>query len=251
MSNVWRWMLIPFWTIGAAAQVPNTAAPDLAVGKKIFESQCALCHGESGTGGRGPALTRPKLNKAPDDEALRSVISEGIAPEMPGAWQLHPHEVVSVAAYVRSLGSVPAEHLPGDAAHGERVYAGKGCSTCHIVSGSGEGFGPELTDIGARRSGAHIRQTLLHPEATLPEGFEYVAAVTKRGETVRGIRVNEDSFSIQLKDARGRFHSFRKSDLTELRRLPHETPMPSFESARSAAELDDLVAYVAGLRGKP
>jgi cytochrome c oxidase cbb3-type subunit 3 len=250
MSNVWRWTLIPALTIGAAAQVPE-AAPDLAVGKKIFESQCALCHGESATGGRGPALTRPKLNKAPDEETLRSVISEGIAPEMPGAWQLHPHEVVSVAAYVRSLGSVPAEHLPGDAAHGERVYASKGCAGCHIVSGSGVGFGPELTDIGARRNAAFIRQTLLHPEATLPDGFEYVAAVTKRGGTVRGIRVNEDSFSIQLKDALGRFHSFRKSELSELRRLQHETPMPSFESALSSVELDDLVAYLAGLRGKP
>jgi hypothetical protein len=37
----------------------------------------------------------------------------------------------------------------------------------------------------------------------------YVTAATSRGETVRGIRVNEDSFTIQVKDARERFHSFR------------------------------------------
>jgi len=37
---------------------------------------------------------------------------------MPGAWQLDDHEVASVAAYVRSLGAVPPEHLPGDAARG-------------------------------------------------------------------------------------------------------------------------------------
>jgi len=235
----------------ARAQVAAKSLPDLAVGKKIFDSQCALCHGESGAGGRGPGLNRPKLKRAPDDDALRALISEGIVPEMPGAWQLHPREVAAVAVYVRSLGAVPPERLPGDATRGASVYERKGCPSCHIAAGMGEGFGPELTDIGARRSGAYIRQTILHPEASLPEGFLYVAAVTARGETVRGIRVNEDSFTIQLKDASGRFHSFRKSELAELRRLSKETPMPSFERSLSAAELDDLVAYLAGLKGQP
>jgi putative heme-binding domain-containing protein len=119
-----------------------------------------------------------------------------------------------------------------------------------MVAGRGEGFGPELSDIGARRNGAHLRQAILRPAALLPEGFLYVAAVTQSGSTVRGIRVNEDSFNIQIKDALGQFHSFAKSELKELKRLPNETPMPSYESSLSAAELDDLVAYLASLRGK-
>src|SRR5437016_5336847 len=91
--------------------VPLCAQTDLSSGRKIFEAQCALCHGQTGTGGRGPSLNRPKLNHAPDDEALKKVISEGIDPEMPGAWQLHPREVDRVAAYVRSLGTVPPEQV--------------------------------------------------------------------------------------------------------------------------------------------
>jgi putative heme-binding domain-containing protein len=232
------------------AQAPGEAPPDPAAGKKIFESQCALCHGQNGTGGRGPSLHRPKLEKAPDDAALRQVISEGIPPEMPGAWQLHPREVANVAAYVRSLGAVPAEALPGDAVRGERVYQGSGCPGCHIVAGRGEGFGPELTAIGARRSGAYLRETLLHPAGSLPEGFLWVEAVTQAGDTVRGIRVNEDSFTIPIKDAGGRFHSFRKSGLKRLRKLKDQTPMPSFAGTLGGAELDDVVAYLAGLRGK-
>ena len=39
-----------------------------------------------------------------------------------------------------------------------------------------------------------------------------VSVTTRDGKTVRGIRVNEDTFTIQLRDAVGRFHSFRKSD---------------------------------------
>jgi cytochrome c oxidase cbb3-type subunit III len=245
---MFRFVLILALASGAFAQAGEQAA-DPAAGKKIFESQCALCHGQSGGGGRGPGLNRPKLGKAPDDEALRKVISEGIQPEMPGAWQLHPREVASVAAYVRSLGAVPPEILPGDPVRGERVYQSKGCAGCHMVAGKGEGFGPELTAIGTRRNGAYLRQTLLKPAASLPEGFLYVTAETRAGETVRGIRVNEDSFTIQVQDARGRFHSFRKSELKDVRRLKNETPMPSFEGVLSASELDDLVAYLAGLRG--
>jgi putative heme-binding domain-containing protein len=238
-----KWLLTALLAMSAFAQ-------DIAQGKKIFESQCALCHGQTGTGGRGPSLHRPKLTHAPDDEALAKVISDGIEPEMPGAWQLHPREVASVGAYVKSLGAIPPEVLPGDPGRGERIYQNKGCTGCHMIAGKGEGFGPELTDIGSRRNGAHLRETILHPAAELPEGFLYVAIVTQSGSTIRGIRVNEDSFNIQIKDARGQFHSLAKSELRELRRLSNETPMPAYGGSLSNAELDDLVAYLASLKGK-
>jgi putative heme-binding domain-containing protein len=229
---------------GAAAQT------ETAGGRKIFESQCALCHGQTGGGGRGPALNRPRLDRAPDDDALRTVISEGLEPEMPAAWQLTTREVESVAAYVRSLGAAPQEALPGDPPRGARVYEARGCAGCHMVAGKGAGFGPELTSIGARRNAAWLRQTILQPATSLPEGFAWMAATTVAGEAVRGIRVNEDAFTIQLKDAAGRFHSLRKSELKDLRRLERETPMPAYQGRLSSGELDDLVAYLAGLRGK-
>jgi len=241
---MWRYLSFLILAVGAAAQ------PDAAAGRKIFESQCALCHGQTGGGGRGPSLSRPLLAHAPDDKALRQVISEGLEPEMPAAWQLTPREVESVAAYVRSLGAAPQEKLPGDPASGARIYQARGCAGCHMVAGEGAGFGPELTAIGARRNAAYLRQAVLTPAASLPEGFAWFAATAADGQAVHGIRVNEDTFTIQLKDAAGRFHSYRKSELKELRRLEYETPMPSYQGRLTAAELDDLVAYLAGLRGK-
>ena len=64
-----------------------------------------------------------------------------------------------------------------------------------------------------------------------------------------GIRVNEDSFTIQIKDASGTFHSLDKRDLKDLKKLRGQTPMPSFEGIFTDSELDDLVAYMAS-RGK-
>jgi cytochrome c oxidase cbb3-type subunit 3 len=242
--------MLRIFTVLALAAVA-AAQSNSAAGRKIFESQCALCHGQYGGGGRGPSLTRPKLSKAPDDAALRRVISNGIEPEMPGAWQLNPRDVGNVAVYVRSLGALQPETLPGDPGRGERIFRTQGCPACHMVAGKGEAFGPELTDIGARRNGAYLRRAVLQPASVLPDHFLYLAVTPPSGETVHGIRLNEDSFTLQLRDARGQFHSFRKSELKELRRLLKETPMPSYEGRIPPAELDDLVSYLAGLRGRP
>jgi putative heme-binding domain-containing protein len=232
----------------AAAAFAQEPAPDLTGGKKIFESQCALCHGAKGTGGRGPALTRPKLSKAPDDATLRTLISEGSPPEMPAAWQLSRRDVANVAAFVKSLGSIPPEPVPGDASHGAVLYKAKACESCHIVTGQGTGFGPELTAIGARRNAAHLREALVNPAAFVPEDFMLVEAIPVSGAAVRGIRANEDSFTVQVKDASGHFHSFRKDELREYRRLREKSAMPAYDKL-SAADLDDLVAYLTTLRG--
>ena len=223
-------------------------APDLAAGRKIFESQCALCHGAKGTGGRGPALTRPKLSKAPDDATLRAIISDGSPPEMPAAWQLSPRDVENVAAFVKSLGSIPPEPVPGDPSHGAALYKAKACDSCHIVAGRGAGFGPELTAIGARRNAAHLREALVNPAAFVPEDFMLVEAIPVSGSAVRGIRANEDTFTVQVKDPSGHFHSFRKDQLREYRQLRDKSAMPAYDKL-SAADLDDLVAYLTTLRG--
>jgi len=45
------------------------------------------------------------------------------------------------------------------------------------------------------------------------------------------------------------FYSFRKSDLAELNKQFGKSPMPSYKSALNDAEMDDIVAYLASLRG--
>ena len=246
-----RWILCSLLLPLAFAQNSEPLPTgDPALGQRLFESQCAVCHGQTGTGGRGPNLHRAKLDHAADDKALRELIADGIPPEMPGAWQLNPREVASVAAYVTSLGSIPVEPVPGDRQHGRAVYRAKGCATCHMILGDGSGFGPELTNIGARRSAAHLRESIVAPEASVPDGFMLVEIVTSSGATVRGVRLNEDTFSIQIKDPKNAFHSYRKSELKAIRKLRGKSPMPSYQGAIVGDDLTDLIAYLASLRGK-
>ena len=235
-----------------AVAAPAPAAPQRGLaGKLLFERHCALCHGIDGSGGRGPSLRRRKLVRAADKEALESLIENGIPPEMPEAWFLSKREIASVAGYVRTLGNAAPEVLSGDPARGKAIYARSGCSACHILAGKGSGFGPDLTDVGVRRGSTRLREMLENPAKTIPENFLLIETTTDSGQTVRGIRLNEDTFSIQLKDQQGNIYSFRKSDLRNLKKLRGETPMPAYASAFSSAELDDLVNFLAAQRGKP
>jgi len=77
-----------------------------------------------------------------------------------------------------------------------------------------------------------------------------VRVVMASGETVTGIRLNEDDVSIQLREVNGSLRAFLKDSLKEIRR---ESPslMPAYGSALSPREIEDLVAYLSSLRGTP
>jgi len=231
----------------ASAQTPT----DLSRGEKLYESHCSLCHGQTGGGGKGPNLAQPTLRHAPTVERLAEVIKEGLpGTEMPGAWQLTDREAMQVAQYVRSLGRTAIVKLPGDPAHGRALYESKGCGSCHIVQGEGSSLGPELTDVGARRNADYLKRAVIQPAAMVPEAYLVVRVTTRDGKTIRGMRVNEDTFTIQVRDASNHVYSFRKSALLNLEKQFNQSLMPSFESALTAAELDDLIAYLASLRGQ-
>jgi putative heme-binding domain-containing protein len=236
----------------AVRPLVNAGAADLAAGQKIFDAQCAWCHGAAGTGGTGPSLQRARLRHAATDRALTQIVRTGIpGTEMPSfalaftermAWQ--------TAAYVKSLGRARTRPLPGDAKHGAELYQSSGCAGCHVVTGSGGALGPELTRIGGLRGASYLRDALVKPAATHPPGYLVVRAVRADGSDIRGTRVNEDVFFILIRDARGTVHSLEKSTLQKVERQLEASLMPSYATRLSVAELDDLVAYLAGLRGE-
>jgi len=154
------------------------------------------------------------------------------------------NDVVALATYVRVLGAKPQSHVSGNVEQGAEVFRTRGCVGCHIFAGQGVGYGPSLNDISARRSADYVMQEITDPSAKLPPDFLMVRAMSPDGKVIHGIRVNEDNFTLQVKDPGGKFHSFRKSELAELQRLENETPMPRYASVLSNTELHDLVAYL-------
>jgi putative heme-binding domain-containing protein len=188
--------------------------------------------------------------QAADDEALYRVIQRGIpGTEMPSSW-LSSNQIWSVAGYVRTLGRVAPEPVSGDPRRGKEIYSGKGgCAQCHTVAGHGGAVGPDLDDIGARRSVSHLKQALRDPEAFIPAGFVQVRLTTNDGRSILGARVNEDAFSMQIRDLSNTLHSFWKHELREVQKEWGRSPMPAYNRLLSPEELDDVAAYLASLEG--
>ena len=229
-------------------KLPGSRA-DLERGEKLFQVHCGRCHGNKGEGNRGPSLARPKLPRALDDSDLVRVITGGIrGTEMPGANAMSDREIRQTAAYVRSLGKLPAKPVPGDPAHGLEIYRKGNCATCHSINGEGGIAGPDLSAIGSSRSAAHLREALTDPGASVPEGYLQVTVVPNTGARMNGVRVNEDSFSIQIRDNAGKFYSFWKSEVASIERHRGASPMPSYRAQLSDPEVTDVVAYLASLK---
>ena len=259
-----RWLYAGALAVAVGAVPARAGAQDNADidgGRRLFQGMCVECHGAGGTGGDAPSLNRPRLSHAPDDTALANVIANGIPnTAMPRIRRFTESELRQLVAYVRSVGKLPSDRVPGDAKRGAALYKSLACSSCHIVAGVGGDIGPDLTDIGFLRGAAYLREAVVAPGSSLPKGTlsvlsrgyaEYlpVRIVTRQGNEIRGIRVNEDAFTIQVRDAAGKFYSLRKSDLEVLDKQAGKSIMPSFASRLTASELTDLVAYLASLRG--
>ncbi len=238
---------------GTAPDRPLAAADaaDLAEGTRVYGAQCALCHGIDGSGGYGPSLLRPTFVRAADDAGLITILRTGIPGLMPGfgdangarrTWQL--------AAFVRSLNRAGSERATGNVAAGQAIYEKRGCASCHVVAGSGRALGPDLTAIGQQRGPAYLREALVTPAARVPDGHVVVTARPKVGPPVRGVRASEDAFWIHLRDTSGRLHAFRVAELAELTREAGASLMPAYGGQLSPAELNDVVAYLASLRGQ-
>jgi putative heme-binding domain-containing protein len=232
---------------------------DLQRGKQAFEMTCSTCHGLDGGGAMGPNIQGAPFRLGVD--AVNNAIKNGMPGGMPAfSSQLDAKQIQQVVGYLLTLSHKDEGKVTGDAAAGKQVYESSGCANCHIVSGQGGDTGPELTNVGQLRGPSYLRNTVLFPGTDLPQSrvflesggqlqFLFVHVVTKEGRAIDGTRVAEDTFHIVLEDAQGKFHSFRKDQLRELEKEPGKSTMPSVKGKLSDAQVNDLVAYLASLKG--
>jgi len=96
---------------------------------------------------------------------------------------------------------------------------------------------------------AYLRESILSPSADLSPDYYTVTVVTRDGRRIVGVPKTFDNFSVELMDAAQKLHSFRRSELVSVSRESHSLMPDSYGSLLSKTELNDLLAYLSGLRG--
>jgi alcohol dehydrogenase (cytochrome c) len=251
-------------------------ASALQAGGQLFGQICVQCHGPAAAGGpRGPALNTGTFKHGGEDADLFHTIRAGVpGTEMPPNAGFSDQQVWQLVAYLKSLAAVtrpaaaPPATIAGNAAAGEALFFGKAeCSTCHQINGRGGVVGPDLSAIG-QTAAATVRQKIVDPNVTsgAPRGRGAAGPVGGRaggrggagaatasvtvivkdrdGREVRGLRRNEDTFSLQMIDANGTLHFIDKMKVAQIRVDPTSL-MPAYGTRLTPAEIDNLVAYLA------
>jgi mono/diheme cytochrome c family protein len=109
---------------GFAAAQTTTVVGDAAVGQRLFDANCKVCHGNI-----NPAAGTCLVQKATTATALQAAITTN-SPTMkltPSLAGLSSVQLADIAAYVTSDVSA---HVTGDVAKGQAVYASS-CAACH------------------------------------------------------------------------------------------------------------------------
>jgi putative heme-binding domain-containing protein len=238
-----------------AAQEHGYTPADIENGSRLYQSNCAGCHGPAGDMVPGIDLMRGQFRRGSTDTEIIRIIRSGIPGTTMPPGSFSDTQAGTIVAYLRSMApasgrtGTAADAPRGDVGRGKTLFAGRAeCATCHRVNGSGPRVAPDLSDIGAIRQPRELQQKLLDPNAVVRPGNLFIEAVTKDGETIAGRVLNQDTFSIQLIDSHERLRSLSRSALRDSRFVKN-SPMPSYRDKLSAEEVNDLVAYLGSLKG--
>lgn len=239
-------------------------------GEYEFRINCALCHGLGARGGgRGPDLTQPRKKHVHSDAEMFQVISNGIpGTAMPANGTngqgvgMTDREIWQIITYIRSVEVKAPPHPLGNAARGKDLFFGDAnCSLCHMVEGKGGRLGPDLTSVGGSRTREAMVESVRNPsrhlawgltEATkeFPQEYETITVVTEDGKQIKGVALNEDSFSVQMMDSAEQVHLLDKSKLRSFQKS-RESMMPKYGSdLLSDKDLDDILAFLASVGSK-
>ncbi|MFO0892105.1 MAG: c-type cytochrome [Isosphaeraceae bacterium] len=138
----------------------------------------------------------------------------------------------------------------GDPARGREVFRGPkaACATCHRVGESGGLVGPDLTRIGAVRSGPDLLESLAFPSASFAQGYEPSTGALQDGRVLQGIVANQDADSVVLREPSGTETRLRRSEIEEIGRSQVSIMPEGLIRTLDERELRDVLAFLRSLR---
>lgn len=167
-------LLVP---TSADAAAPTASSDDVATGEKIFQANCATCHGPAATGtDNAPSLVGVGAAAVDFQVGTGRMPMQASGPQAPAKpVQFDDEQIAQLAAFVASLGpgpSIPgAEQVDpalGDVASGMALFR-TNCAMCHNAVGAGGAlsqgkFAPKLWDT----TPTHLYEAMLTGPQSMP-----------------------------------------------------------------------------------
>jgi putative membrane-bound dehydrogenase-like protein len=138
----------------------------------------------------------------------------------------------------------------GDVTGGRAVFFGNkvACSTCHSIGAVGGKFGPDLTKVGAIRSGRDILESVVLPSASFAQGYESYRVTVIAGAELSGILVRQTADTVVLRSAGGADVQLWRSQINEMRRAATSVMPEGLERGMTPEEFRDLLAFLQSLK---
>jgi putative heme-binding domain-containing protein len=123
-----------------------------------------------------------------------------------------------------------------------------GCFDCHRIGDRGSRLGPDLSDIGPRRTADRLRQSLVAPDEEVLGENRFVRLVTREGATITGRILNQDAISVQLINPKEELKTYMRAGLREYT-IVDKGLMPSIQGKLTDQQVADIVSYLSSLKG--
>lgn len=149
-------------------------------------------------------------------------------------------------AQATQLGAYMPLLARGNPKQGEKTFERVGCVVCHRVDLPGDRVGPDLSRIGAIRSGRDLLESVLFPSLSFAQGYETFRARLPDGEILAGVRVRTEANAVILRDGSGNYFHLPRDISLEV--SPVSVMPEGLLGGLSPDEIANLFAYLQSLK---
>lgn len=132
----------------------------------------------------------------------------------------------------------------GQSQRGAQIFEKAQCVKCHRCGGTGEGIGPDLSNVMRRFQTKEVVQSVLYPSQVISDQYASKTVITDDGRSFTGILGAAGTDSVVVLQANGEKVTLDKETIEEIAPSPKSAmPEKLFENL-SLEEIADLFAYL-------
>jgi putative heme-binding domain-containing protein len=140
----------------------------------------------------------------------------------------------------------------GDAGRGRRIFFGPkvACASCHTIGMEGGKVGPDLTGVGAIRSGHDLLEAIVFPSASFVPGHE-VFVVDLGNDRLSGVIRSQNRDAVVLVTGPNGEVRIPRREIKSMQPSKVSLMPEGFDESLTKTELTDLLAFLQAEKARP